>query len=84
MSNQTFDVDRFKRDSRSSWDHAAAGWEKWWPLFERCAQSVSNRLVELARIKPGARVLDIEDDVHSDDRHECETKYVEPASAMGK
>ena len=59
MSNQTFDVDRFKRDSRSSWDHAAAGWEKWWPLFERCAQSVSNRLVELARIKPGARVLDI-------------------------
>ena len=59
MSNQTFDVERFKRDSRSSWDNAAAGWEKWWPLFESCAQSVSNRLVELAQIKPGYRVLDI-------------------------
>ncbi|HVN29942.1 MAG TPA: methyltransferase domain-containing protein [Candidatus Binataceae bacterium] len=59
MSNQSFDVERFKRDSRTSWDGAAAGWEKWWPLFERSAQAVSNRLVELARIKPGDRVLDI-------------------------
>jgi ubiquinone/menaquinone biosynthesis C-methylase UbiE len=59
MSNDSFDVERFKRDSRTSWDGAAAGWEKWWPLFESCAQSVSNRLVELARVKPGDRVLDI-------------------------
>ncbi len=59
MSSQTFDAERFKRDSRSSWDAAAAGWEKWWPLFERSAQGVSNRLVELARIKSGDRVLDI-------------------------
>ena len=59
MSSQTFDAERFKRDSRSSWDAAAAGWEKWWPLFERAAQKVSNRLVELAGIEPGDRVLDI-------------------------
>ena len=59
MSSQAFDPERFKRDSKSSWDAAAVGWEKWWPLFERAAQSVSNRLVELARIKPGDRVLDI-------------------------
>ena len=59
MSSQSFDAERFKRDSRSSWDAAAAGWEKWWPLFERAAQGVSNRLVELAKIKPGDRVLDI-------------------------
>src|SRR5580704_13057464 len=59
MTNDTFDVERFKLDSRSSWDAAAAGWEKWWPLFERAAQSVSDRLVELARVKAGDRVLDI-------------------------
>jgi len=59
MSGQTFDAERFKRESKSSWDAAAAGWEKWWPLFERAAQGVSNRLVELAKIKPGDRVLDI-------------------------
>jgi SAM-dependent methyltransferase len=59
MSSQTFDAERFKRESKSSWDAAAAGWEKWWPLFERAAQGVSNRLVELAKIKPGDRVLDI-------------------------
>jgi len=59
MSSNTFDVERFKRDSRTSWDAAAAGWEKWWPLFERAAQSVSTRVVELARVKAGDRVLDI-------------------------
>ncbi len=59
MSSQTFDAERFKRESKSSWDAAAAGWEKWWTLFERAAQGVSNRLVELAKIKPGDRVLDI-------------------------
>lgn len=59
MSSQAFDPERFKRESKSSWDAAAAGWEKWWPLFERAAQGVSNRLVELAKIKPGDRVLDI-------------------------
>jgi ubiquinone/menaquinone biosynthesis C-methylase UbiE len=59
MSSQGFDPVRFKRDSRTSWDAAAAGWEKWWPMFEHAAQSVSDRLVALAKIKAGDRVLDI-------------------------
>jgi SAM-dependent methyltransferase len=59
MSTQAFDPERFKRDSRSSWDAAAAGWEKWWDTFERAGRSVSHRLIELAHIKPGDRVLDI-------------------------
>lgn len=59
MSNQTFDSERFKRDQRDSWNAAAAGWEKWWGIFEKAAQRVSDRLVVLARVKPGSRVLDI-------------------------
>lgn len=59
MSNQTFDAERFKRDQRETWNAAAAGWEKWWGIFEHAAQRVSDRLVVLARVKPGARVLDI-------------------------
>lgn len=59
MAPENFDLDRFKREQRQSWDAAAAGWEKWWPLFDACATPAAERLVALARIKPGNRVLDI-------------------------
>src|SRR5690349_4288246 len=54
----TSEQDR-KRAQRESWDAASAGWEKWWSTFEKAAQHVSDRLVALAHLKPGARVLDI-------------------------
>src|SRR5216683_8419490 len=57
MSNM--DAHGQKGDQKRDWDAAAAGWQKWWPVFEQAAQHVSDRLVELAGVKPGARVLDI-------------------------
>ena len=48
-----------KNEQRRDWDSAAAGWKKWWPVFERSAQQVSDRLTELAGVGPGAKVLDI-------------------------
>jgi ubiquinone/menaquinone biosynthesis C-methylase UbiE len=59
MDAGDFDRDRFKREQRESWDAAAPGWEKWWPLFDAGARAVSERLVALARVAPGHRVLDI-------------------------
>ncbi len=59
MPDQSFDVQRYKTDLRRDWDAAAAGWKKWWPVFERAAQHVSDRLADLAGVKPGSRVLDI-------------------------
>jgi SAM-dependent methyltransferase len=59
MSEQTPDRQRLKDDQRRDWDAAAAGWRKWWAIFERSAQHVSDRLVDLAAVGPGARVLDI-------------------------
>jgi SAM-dependent methyltransferase len=53
------DPQRLKDEQKRDWDAAAAGWKKWWPVFERAAQHVSDRLVDLAGIKPGARVLDV-------------------------
>ena len=41
------------------WDNAAAGWQAWWPTFERGAQKVSDKLVQLAEIRSGDWVLDI-------------------------
>jgi SAM-dependent methyltransferase len=46
-------------EQRREWDSVAAGWKTWWPTIERGAQSVSNRMVELANVEPGQRVLDI-------------------------
>ena len=46
-------------EQRLEWDSVAAGWEKWWPTIENGARSVSDRMVELADIEPGQRVLDI-------------------------
>jgi SAM-dependent methyltransferase len=57
MSNT--DAHRLKGDQKRDWDAAAEGWKKWWPVFEKAAQHVSDRLVELAGVKTGDRVLDI-------------------------
>jgi SAM-dependent methyltransferase len=59
MSEQSFDAQKFKNEQRRDWDAAAAGWKKWWPSFEGATQHVSDRIVELAAIKAGDRVLDI-------------------------
>lgn len=54
-----FNPEQFKAQQRQMWDNVAAGWQAWWETFERGAQKVSDKLVELAEIKPGDRVLDI-------------------------
>ncbi len=59
MSDQPFDTAQLKAEQRRSWDESAAGWNRSWEMFERAAQHVSDRLIELARIKPGQRVLDV-------------------------
>jgi ubiquinone/menaquinone biosynthesis C-methylase UbiE len=59
MPEPTADAHRLKSEQKRDWDAAAAGWKKWWPVLECAAQPVSNRLVELAGIGAGARVLDV-------------------------
>jgi ubiquinone/menaquinone biosynthesis C-methylase UbiE len=54
-----FNPNEFKAQQRQMWDNAAAGWQDWWETIERGAQKVSDKLVQLAEIKPGDRVLDI-------------------------
>jgi enediyne biosynthesis protein CalE5 len=54
-----FNSDEFKAQQRQMWDNAAAGWQDWWETIERAAQKVSDKIVQLAEIQPGDRVLDI-------------------------
>lgn len=53
------DVERYEYQQRQQWDRVAAGWKKWWRTLENGAQHVSDRLVDLAEVEPGQRVLDI-------------------------
>ena len=55
----TFDPNQFKMAQRQNWNSVAEGWKQWWDAFEKGAQRLSNRLIELAKIKSGQRVLDI-------------------------
>jgi ubiquinone/menaquinone biosynthesis C-methylase UbiE len=59
MSKTEFDPNQFKIGQRKSWDSVAVGWQKWWKTIEIGAQKISDKLVELAEIKPGNKVLDI-------------------------
>jgi enediyne biosynthesis protein CalE5 len=59
MAQQQPDPASLKRDEREAWNKGAASWNKWWPILESAAQSVNERLVELAAVRPGSRVLDI-------------------------
>lgn len=59
MNTQSNDLARDKEEQRQQWDSVAIGWKKWWPTIENGAQDVSKRMIELAEVKPGQRVLDI-------------------------
>jgi len=54
-----FDAAQYKAALRHEWGVSAAGWKRHWDMWARGAQSVNDRLVELAGICPGHRVLDI-------------------------
>jgi len=55
----SFDPNQFKNGQRQNWDSVAEGWKQWWEPIEKGARKLSNRLIELAKIKSGQRVLDI-------------------------
>ncbi|MGC2491929.1 SAM-dependent methyltransferase, partial [Candidatus Binatus sp.] len=50
---------KIKGQQKAAWNDSAEGWKRWWPTFERAAQTVNDRLVELAGVRAGNRVLDI-------------------------
>jgi SAM-dependent methyltransferase len=59
MNELSSDSERTRREQRDFWNNAAPGWKDLFVGLDRAAQHVSDRLVELARIKQGDRVLDI-------------------------
>lgn len=59
MSTELFDAAHYKVEQRRSWNAVAAGWMNRWARMEPPAQPVSDRLLALAHVEPGQRVLDV-------------------------
>lgn len=59
MSTQPFDPVRYKAGQRWEWDTAAPRLKDWGPFIVQQLQPVSERMMELADIQLGSRVLDV-------------------------
>ena len=59
MEATQIDAGEFRSGQRRDWDIAAQGWKTWWEFIYRSTAPVSERLVELAGVKEGDKVLDV-------------------------
>ncbi len=59
MSGPDGNPEQFKATQRRVWDGVASGWQAWWDVTRQAGQELSNRLIELAHVEPGMRVLDV-------------------------
>ena len=59
MSAAEIDAGEFRQGQRQDWNTASSGWRKWNELIDETTHAVSDRMVEMAGIKAGDRVLDV-------------------------
>lgn len=59
MTTAAFDPVSFKRTQRDNWNAISVGWESCSDDFETGGAPVTARLLELAGLRPGHRVLDV-------------------------
>jgi SAM-dependent methyltransferase len=56
---KAFDPSGYKSTLRGDWDAVAGGWARWWDTIEKGSRPVSEKLLDLARVMEGHRVLDV-------------------------
>src|SRR3954454_17533570 len=59
MDSKPIDPVDFRAAQHRNWDAAAVGWMQWSAFNDRADRHISERLVELAGVQPGSRVLDV-------------------------
>jgi SAM-dependent methyltransferase len=59
MATMTFDPVAFKATTREQWQAAAGAWHAWGPAIERWLGPATERMLDMADVGPGDRVLDI-------------------------
>lgn len=55
----TFDPVRFKTTTRAQWERAAEPWHRWGPLLGAWLGPATERMLDLAGVQNGSRVLDV-------------------------
>ena len=55
----SFDAARYKDAQRAQWDQDGAAWRRWTPTLDRWYGGATHRMLDLARLRPGQRVLDV-------------------------
>src|SRR5690242_17943327 len=59
MSAIPFDPVRYKATTREQWEGAAEAWDRWTPVLQRWLGPVTDVMLDMAGVGPGARVLDV-------------------------
>ena len=57
--DQPFDAATYKNAQREQWNKDGAAWRRWNPMLDRWYGEATRRMLDLARLEPGQRVLDI-------------------------
>jgi len=55
----SFDAEKYKNSQREQWNKDGAAWRYWTPFLERWYGEPTRQMLEMARIQPGQRILDI-------------------------
>jgi ubiquinone/menaquinone biosynthesis C-methylase UbiE len=58
-SQPAFDPVAFKETTRQQWDIVAEAWDRWTPVLRDWLDPVTATMLDLARLRPGDRVLDV-------------------------
>ncbi len=59
MATTTFDPVKFKETTRAQWQNAAKAWNDWGGLLSRWLGPATERMLDLAGVGEGSRVLDV-------------------------
>ncbi|MEA2217561.1 MAG: hypothetical protein QOJ35_187, partial [Solirubrobacteraceae bacterium] len=59
MDSKAIDPADFRDAQHKNWDAAAVGWKAWSAFNDRAGAHISERLVQLAGVRSGSRVLDV-------------------------
>jgi len=54
-----FDANQYKTTTRRQWEEYASGWNDWAPLLETWLGEATERMLELAAVTSGSRVVDL-------------------------
>ena len=55
----SFDAAKYKNAQREQWNKDGAAWRRWNPVLDRWYGEATRQMLDLARIQPGQRILDI-------------------------